>query len=1061
MYSTLKTISVLLTAILLTATDSAPVAADAPSGATRLEGLEWRTVGPYRGGRVTTVTGVRGKPNLYFMGATGGGVWKTENAGRTWENLSDGQFKVGTIGAVAVAESDHNVLYVGTGESPIRGVTTSHGDGVWKSTDGGRNWRHLGLEKSGQISKIRIHPQNPDIAWVAVQGQIWGPNPERGIFRTLDGGETWEHVLKVDPSTGASDLALDPSNPRILYAAMWTHGRKPWFIRSGSTNGGIFKSTDGGSEWKRLEGGLPEMVGKIGVAVSASDTDRVYAIIEAEPEKGGLWRSDNGGKEWKLINGHRVLHSRAWYYIHIAADPVDRDTVYVLNVPLMKSIDGGKTWSKMTTPHGDHHDHWINPDDNRNMINGNDGGATITFDGGETWSSIMNQPTAQFYRVTTDNLVPFRIYGGQQDNTTVAIASRSLYGGIGTSDYFDVGGGESAHIAFDPDQPSLIYATTINGTLTEYDHETGLERYIIPYPELVYGKDSRDLKYRTNWNAPVALSPHDSKVIYYGAQKVLRSADRGATWQEISPDLTRNDPEKQGRNGGPLTPENVGAEFYNTLFYLVESPHEKGTIWAGSDDGLVHVSRDDGANWADVSPPHDGEAMINAIEISPHDPATVYLAVTAYKLNDFRPYIYRSSDYGKRWRRIDSGLPADTFVRVVREDTAVPGVLYAGTEAGMYVSFNGGGTWQSLQLNLPPVPITDLAIRQDTLVASTQGRGFWLLDDLFMVRAAARGLGDQAVRVFAPSSTVMLDSRGWSSEEFEASNPDSGVPLYYLLEQEIEEPLTVQILDSEGRLVRSYSSEESEHERCLLHNMDPRSPLEPSYPPAKKGLNKWNWDMKRQGFDCVRDMTLFAGLAGTSVLPGRFTVRVIAGDNSSETSFDLFPDPRVSASDAELQAWSLKLEETGELLADILGSLAELRATADGIRSLMARYPDRAGLGEQGKTALEAIEAWDHKIIQPLHETYEDEDAWETMLAGQVRFVLDVIDDSGAPVSEGAVQRLTDLEAEWATLEAELAMIRSEHVEPINRWARENRIDHVPAGDDREPARKDPGAENR
>ena len=579
-------------ALLLSAALPTGIHADSEPGENRLEGLEWRMIGPYRGGRVTTVTGVPGKPNLYYMGATGGGVWKTENAGTTWENLSDGDFEVGTIGAVAVAESDHNVLYVGTGESPIRGVTTSHGDGVWKSTDGGKSWKHVGLKESGQISRIEIHPENPDIAFVAVQGQIWGPNPERGIFRTTDGGKSWEHVLKVNPDTGASDLAMDPTNPRVLYAAMWHHGRKPWFIKSGGEGGGIYKSVDGGDSWKKLEGGLPGLVGKIGIDVSASNPERVYAIIEAEPDQGGLWRSDDAGDSWELINGHRVLHSRAWYYIHVTADPVDEDTVYVMNVPLMKSIDGGKTWKKMTTPHGDHHDHWINPADNRNMISGNDGGATITFDGGETWSSIMNQPTAQFYRVTTDNQVPFRIYGGQQDNTTVAISSRSLYGGIGVADYFDAGGGESAHIAFDPDDPRLIYATTINGTLTEYDHQSGLERYIIPYPELVYGMDSKDLKYRTNWNAPVAVSPHDPSTIYYGTQVVLRSTDRGATWTEISPDLTRNDPEKQGRNGGPLTPENVGAEFYNTLFYLVESPHEPGVIWAGSDDGLLrHVSQ--------------------------------------------------------------------------------------------------------------------------------------------------------------------------------------------------------------------------------------------------------------------------------------------------------------------------------------------------------------------------------------------------------------------------------------------------------------------------------------
>ncbi|MEE8308602.1 MAG: glycosyl hydrolase, partial [Gammaproteobacteria bacterium] len=561
---------------------------------TVIDGLEWRMIGPYRGGRVTTVTGVEGKPNLYYMGATGGGVWKTENAGATWENLSDDDFDVGTIGAVAIAPSDHNVLYVGTGESPIRGVTTSHGNGVYKSTDAGKTWEHVGLRKAGQISRIEIDPGNADVAFVAVQGDIWGPSKERGIFRTTDGGKSWQHVLEVNEDTGASDLSMDPTNPRILYAAMWHHGRKPWFIKSGGEGGGIYKSTDGGDNWEKLGGGLPDLVGKIGVDVSASNPQRVYAIIESEPEQGGLYRSDDAGESWELIDGHRVLHTRAWYYNHITADPVDEDTVWILNVPLMKSVDGGKSWEKINGPHGDHHDLWINPANNRNIINGNDGGATVTFDGGETWSSIVNQPTAQFYRVSTDNQFPYRIYGGQQDNTTVAIASQSFQGGIGRDDFYAVGGGESAHIAFDPDDPRLIYATTINGTLTEYDAETQIRRSIIPFPEMVYGKDSKDLKYRANWNAPVAMSPHDSKVVYFGTQILLKSEDRGSTWEEISPDLTRNDVSKQGRNGGPLTPENVGAEFYNTIFYVVESPTEQGTIWVGSDDGLVHLTTNGG-----------------------------------------------------------------------------------------------------------------------------------------------------------------------------------------------------------------------------------------------------------------------------------------------------------------------------------------------------------------------------------------------------------------------------------------------------------------------------------
>ncbi|MCP4047690.1 MAG: glycosyl hydrolase [Gammaproteobacteria bacterium] len=1014
--------------------------------AATLKGLEWRMIGPYRGGRVTTVAGVVGKPMLYYMGSTGGGVWKTENAGTTWENISDAHFKVGTIGAVAVSESDNNVLYVGTGEAPIRGVTTSSGDGVWKSTDAGKTWKHIGLENSGQIGRIEIHPTNSDIAWVAVQGQIWTPSVERGVFRTTDGGKSWEHVLKIDAETGATDLSLDPTNPRILYAAMWSHGRKPWFIKSGGTDGGIYKSIDGGDNWKKLTGGLPEMIGKIGVDVSASNPDRVYAIIEAEPQKGGLWRSDDAGETWALINGHRVLHSRAWYYIHITADPVNEDTVYVMNVPMMKSVDGGKNWEKMTTPHGDHHDHWVNPDNNMNMINANDGGATVTFDGGETWSTIMNQPTAQFYRVTTDNLRPFRIYAGQQDNTTVGIASESLYGGIGVEDYFAVGGGESAHIAFDPDDPTLIYATTINGTLTEYDHSTRLTRYIIPFPEMVYGKDSRDLKYRTNWNAPVAVSPHDPSIIYYGTQMVLRSTNRGASWTEFSGDLTRNDPEKQGRNGGPLTPENVGAEFYNTLFYIVESPHEKGLVWVGSDDGLVHIIRDDSDKWENVSPKHPGEAMINAIEISPHDKATVYLAVTAYKLGDNKPYIYKTTDYGKSWKRIDKGLPQGAFVRVVREDPTQKGLLYAGTELGMFVSYDDGGNWQSLDLNLPPVPITDLALRQDKLVASTQGRGIWVLDDLFVVRQADSGLSGRDLHVFTPGAADLSHSAG-KAKQFEASNPDHGVPIYYYLDADVEGPFTIDILDVDKNIVRSYSSEESDFDRCKISNMDPRMPFKLEYPAVKKGLNKWTWDMKRQGLKCTENITLFAGFDGPGVPPGKYTARVSAGDSIRTVSFQLNMDPRVSATDEEIRFWSDRLAEVGNLLSNGLVSLENVRQAQQQIEALMAAYPADSYLQTTGKAAVEKITAWDGMIIQVLHQTYEDEDAWETMLAGQLRFLLDVIDDTGAPVTGGAMLRLQDLKAEWGELQAELQTIRTGYIDVINEWAKQQGVPHVGSGE--------------
>ncbi len=1036
-----RLLPILLPVLLIGLTTCTQAATETSEG---LKGLEYRLVGPWRGGRVTAVTGVPGQSNLYYMGATGGGVWKTTNAGATWDNVSDDFFKVGTIGAVAVSASDPNVVYVGTGEAPIRGVTTSHGDGMWKSTDAGASWTHIGLEKSGQIAQIQVHPSNPDIALVAVQGQIWGPSDERGVYRTTDGGVSWKQVLKVGTETGATDLVMDPSNPRILYAAMWQHGRTPWFIKSGGTEGGIFKSLDGGDSWKKLEGGLPGTIGKVGIAISAAQPERVYAIIEAEHEKGGLWRSDDAGKSWTLINGHRALHTRAWYYIHIAADPINPNTVYVLNTGFYKSIDAGKTWTMIKTPHGDHHDHWINPADSDNMINGNDGGATVTFDGGKTWSSIMNQPTAQFYRVATDNLVPFRIYAGQQDNTTVAIASRSLYGGIGVSDWYDVGGGESAHVAFNPENPRLIYAGSINGTLTEYDRDTELTRIIIPYPQMMYGMDAKDLRYRTNWNTPVAASPHDWSTIYYGTQYVLKSSDRGATWTAISPDLTRNDPEKQGRNGGPLTPENVGAEYYNTLFYIVESPHEAGTIWAGADDGYLHITRDGGKNWQNVSPPHKGkysnEAYINAIEVSPHDPATAYVAVAGFKLNDFSPYIYKTTDYGKSWKRLDKGLPADTFVRVVREDPSQKGLLYAGTEAGMFVSYDDGANWRSMKLNLPPVPITDLTIRQDSLVVATQGRAFWVLDDLFVVRQAKEAESDK-LRVFQPGTVTMLQSAG-GADDFEGSNPSNGLSVYYQLPKDADS-VKIEILDSSGKIIRTYSSEEGDFERCRKSNIDPRMPYEPKYPAKSKGLQKWSWDFHSENLHCIENVKVFAGFGGPSVMPGDYSLRVSAGGETADGGFKLVADPRLTATAAETQEWSDRANEAAELLDTALQRLGEIRKSRTQIESLMADYPAESELQTQGKAAIAAINAWDEQMNQKLHQTYEDEDAWETMFTGQIRYLFDVINDTGAPVTGGQLERLADLKAAWDIHHAELLRINSELIAPINNWAQSKQLPFV------------------
>jgi photosystem II stability/assembly factor-like uncharacterized protein len=1008
-----------------------------------IEGLEYRLIGPWRGGRVTAVTGVADDPHVYYMGAAGGGVWKTHNAGVTWDNISDGQIPVGTIGAIAVAPSDPNVIYVGTGEAPIRGVTTSQGEGLWKSTDAGRTFTFMGLAKAGQIAKIEVHPSDPDTAWVAVQGQIWSPNPERGVYRTQDGGSTWEQVLKVNADTGATDLSLDPTNPRILYAALWHHGRKPWFIKSGGDGGGIYKSTDSGDTWKKLDGGLPTLVGKVGIDVSASKPSRVYAIIEAEYGQGGLWRSDDYGESWEHINAHRVLHSRAWYYIHITADPVDPDTVWVLNVPLMKSIDGGATFSKISTPHGDHHDHWINPRDSRIMINGNDGGGTVTLDGGETWSSIDNQPTAQFYRLSVDRQTPWRLYGGQQDNSTVSIAAWAWDGAIGRDDYHAVGGGESAHIAFNPDNPDLIYATTINGTLTEFDERSQKKRYIVPYPERVYGEDSKNLKYRSNWNSPVITSPHDHSVIYYGTQYLLKSTDRGMTWKPVSPDLTRNNPEHMGRNGGPLTPENVGAEFYHTIFYIAESPREEGTIWVGADDGLLHITRDGGERWEDVSPPHRGEAMINAIELSPHAEGTAYAAVTGYKLNDFAPYIYRTRNHGQRWERIDKGLPAGAFVRVVREDPVVPGLLYAGTEKGLFISWNDGGEWQAADLNLPAVPITDLRVREDALAVATQGRAFWVLDDLFVLRQAAEADPAAAVHVYTPPAHAMGRPSN-SGGGTEGENPSPDLPIYYHLAGALDEgtALSIEIRNADGTVIRRYSSEESDHDRCLLAGMDPRSPFTLEYPAREAGLQRWDWDLHADDLPCRDGHFIFEGYGGPAVAPGTYTVRVAAGTAVATTDVEVLPDPRVDADSAAIRSWvDMQTRIAGDLAAVVV-ALDAARSAREQVRNLQRTYED-ASLQRMADAAIDAIDAWEQDITELRHETFEDEDAWVMKLDGQLRHLLDVVEDSGAPVTAGARERYADLTALWNEKRQALQAISVGQLRAINDWASRNAVPQV------------------
>ncbi|WP_366665079.1 glycosyl hydrolase [Gilvibacter sp.] len=780
--------------------------------------MKYRNIGPYRGGRSVSASGVVGDPLTYFMGTTGGGLWKTQDAGQHWENISDGFFKTGTVGAVAVSESNPNIVYVGMGEHAIRGVMSSYGDGVYKSTDGGETWEHLGLKETEQISRIVIHPTNPDIVYVAAQGKYTAPTEGRGVYKSVDGGKTWKKTLYSNPYGGASELSMDMNNPDVLYAALWHHQRTPWKVISGGDGSGLYKSTDAGETWNKLETGLPKELGKMAIAVCRSNSDKVYALIESDSqtEQSGLYVSNNAGKSWYQVSGDNRLTQRAWYYTEVFADPLNDQTVYVLSAPALRSKDGGKSWERLYGTHGDYHDLWINPNNSKNMVIANDGGAAISFNFGQSWSTQSIMPTAQFYRINVDNMEPYNIYGGQQDNTSVRIASANLQGwSISESDWTWSAGGESAFLAFDKDNPKVVVGGSYLGTIEALDMETKVSTKIMAAPLQYLGKAARDMKYLYNWNAPIIWSQHEPNTIYHGAQLVLKSTDLGKTWTHFSPDLTRDLDEKQGKGGGPYTVEAVGAENYGTISYLVESPHQQGVFYSGSDDGLVHITKDNGKSWQNITPKNLGETLINAIEVSPHDPAVVYIATTKYKFGDYTPALFKSNNYGKTWKAINNGIPYGAYTRVVREDQTKKGLLYAGTELGIYISFDDGANWESFQRNLPVTPILDLKVHRNDLVVATSGRSFWILDNLSLLSAYDPEIKE--LKVFKPEA---LTYGFWGSrmsgnidgfdgtQGFEGVNPANGVVLYYHLpEVDADKVVELVVTNSEGKVINTYTSE--------------------------------------------------------------------------------------------------------------------------------------------------------------------------------------------------------------------------------------------------------------
>lgn len=779
-----------------------------------LDSLRWREVGPYRGGRVAAVAGIPEQRDVYYFGGTGGGVWKTIDGGRSWRNVSDGFFG-GSIGAVAVSGWDPNVLYAGGGEKTVRG-NVSHGTGMWKSTDAGKTWKHVGLADSRHIPRIRIHPRNPDLVYAAVLGHLFGPNDMRGVYRSQDGGASWERILFANRDAGAIDLAMDPSNPRVLYATTWRVRRRPWTLESGGPGSGIWKSTDGGDTWRELsrKPGLPKgTLGIIGITVSPSDPQNLYAIVEAE--EGGVFRSRDGGESWTKTNDARDLRQRAWYYTRINADPANAEVVYVLNVQFHRSQDGGKTFTRIRTPHGDNHDLWIDPGDPLRMIESNDGGANVSTNGGATWTPQDNQPTAQLYRVSADNAFPYRLLGGQQDNSAVRIRSRGAFGPIGSRDWEPTAGGESGHVVAHPNNPDVVYGGSYGGFLERLDHTTGESRDINPWPDNPMGAGAADLAYRFQWNFPIFVSPHDPDTLYAGANVLFRSRDGGASWQAVSPDLTRNDKSKMGPSGGPITKDNTSVEYYGTVFAATESPHEKGVLWTGSDDGLLHLSRDGGASWQNVTPKGMPEwIQVNSIETSPFEKGGLYVAGTMYKSDDFRPYLWKTADYGASWTRIDRGIPADHFTRVVRADPARRGLLYAGTEGGVHVSFDDGASWQPLQLNLPIVPVTDLLVKDGDLAAATQGRGFWILDDLSPLHQVNEETTGRHAHLYPPRPSHRLQGlEGDLAQSFQpnqGTSPPGGVLLHFWLDQPVGTDVKLEFLDAGGRLVHAFEGKVEE-----------------------------------------------------------------------------------------------------------------------------------------------------------------------------------------------------------------------------------------------------------
>jgi photosystem II stability/assembly factor-like uncharacterized protein len=975
-----------------------------------LKGMQYRLIGPFRGGRVLTTAGIAGDPQTYYFGAASGGVWKSVDGGAHWSSLFDHE-STASIGSIAVAPSDPNVLYVGSGEGCLRG-NISYGDGVYRSNDGGKTWKNVGLRDTRHIPKVLVDPRNPEVVLVAAIGHAFAPSSERGVFRSTDGGKTWTKTLYVDDRTGATDLAFAPSNANIVFAGMYQVQRQPWTFTSGGPGSGLYRSTDGGATWKRLEGhGLPEgILGRIGVSVSGADPNRVYAMIEAE--KGGLYRSDDGGDSWKRINDDERYRQRAWYFSHIFADPKDADTVYVLNTGMFRSADGGKSFNLLPAPHGDHHALWIDPTNPQRMINGDDGGATISIDGGKNWTPQLNQPTAQFYHVTTDNRFPYYVFGAEQDNTALATASWSDFGIIGMRNWYEVPESESAFMAADPRDGNIVYGA--GQGVIRFDKRSEQARDVSPWPIDSAGHGVGDFPHRFQWTEPILFSPHDPNVIYTAGEVVFKTTNQGKSWTAISPDLTRNDKSKQKPSGGSITEDNTSVEYYDTVFALAESPLEKGLLWAGSDDGLIHITRNGGGSWQNVTPAALPEwSMVSLIDPSAHAAGAAYVAVDRHKLDDFKPYIFKTADYGKTWTQIAAGIPEGDYVHAVREDPKRKGLLYAGTESGVWISIDDGAHWQKLKLNLPTVPVHDLVVKDDDLVVATHGRAFWILDDLTPLRKLASADLDAAVKLLPPKPAYRVrfpdsvDKRTPGGE-----NPPAGAIVYFYFKEAPKGEAKLEILDGQGNVVKTYSSERKEEVAGPSEWPDVQHVSEVL--PVDAGLNRFFWNLRYQDPVTVPGNFYEADLPpkGPMALPGVYQVRLTVEGQTQTAPLELRQDPRIEISRADLEAQF-------ELERQIARRLTSLHNTVNEIRDLRAQV---TGLGQRYKNVeawrpvqaladelLKKISAVEEKIIQTKMKSTEGDLRYPTMIDEQLIYLNWSADGTDAAPTDGQQRLFAEL----------------------------------------------------